>query len=157
MTLYRPVSIRANDDEDMVNIVVGDLAGKVPYQSSFRLSQSLRLACISAARHDRAPATFWRDVDMEDLNDAPPTHRTFRRSKQVATVDRWQTAFQGAEVRLLFDGKAVAMGYEEGIKLHQKIRRAGRRAKAWAGDSSSHRMLLAALTDGEENYRLGLH
>ena len=154
--VYRRVKFAANDDEDMVNIVIGAIAGRVDYQQSFRLSQSLRLACIGAARHDRAPGTFWRDVDMEDLNDCPPPHRTSRRSKQIATVDHWQTKYNGAEVCVLFDGKGEIMGYEDGIKLHQKIRRAGRRAKAWAGDGSANLVLLAGLTDGEENYKLGL-
>lgn len=155
--LYQRGRFAANDDEDMVNIVVGDLGGRIAYQDSFRLSQALRLACIGAARYDRAAGTFWREVDMEDLDDCPPPHRTFRRSKQVATVDDWQTSHKDAEVRLVFDGRGSIFGYEDGIKLHQMIRRAGRRAKAWAGDGSSNRVLLAGLTDGEENYRLGLN
>ena len=63
---------------------------------------------------------------------------------------------KGAEVCLLFGDQAEIFGYEDGIKFHQKIRRAGRRAKAWAGDASSQRTMLANLTDCEENYRLGL-
>ena len=120
MALYRPARFAANDDEDMVNIVVGDLGGRIAYQDSFRLSQALRLSCIGAARHDRAPGTFWREVDMEDLDDCSPTHRTFRRSKQIATVDHWQVSHKDAEVRLVFDGRGEIFGYEDGIKLHQK-------------------------------------
>jgi hypothetical protein len=154
--LLRLTQLGANDDEDMVVITLGDLRPRVAYQTALEFAHYLRMACKGAARHDRAPATFWPDVDMEDLNDCPRPHRGFRRSTQAPNVTSCKAAYQGAEVAVLFDGRGVIVGYEDGIKLHQMIRRAGRRAKAWAGDDRKGRTMLANMTDAEEDYKLGL-
>lgn len=140
----------------MVVIKLGDLRPRIAYQSALQLAHSLRMACKGAARHDRAPATFWSDVDIEDLNDCPRPHRGFRRSKLAPNVNDWSVCYEGAEVALVFDGRAEILGYEDGIKLHQMIRRAGRRAKAWAGDTSKGRTMLANLTDAAMDHELGL-
>lgn len=153
--LFRKVKFAANDDKDIVAIVVGALTPRVAYQTAFDIAHRLRLAAKSAARHDRAPASFWTDVNIEDLDDCPRTHRGFRRSNEIPTT-QFEVRHKGAEVCLIFGDSAEIFGYEDAIKLHQMIRRAGRRAKAWAGDTSTQRTMLANLTDGEENYRLGL-
>ncbi len=154
--VYRPSKHGANDDEDMVIIAIGDLRPRVAYQTAFEIAHSLRLSCKAAARYDRVPANFWLDVGIEDLEDCPRPHRGFRRSKQVPNVDYWQVSHLHAEVQLIFDNRGEIMGYEDGIKLHQRIRRAGRRAKAWAGESGKGRRMLSMMTDAEENYKLGL-
>lgn len=126
------------------------------YQTAFEFAQGLRLACKAAARYDRVPATFWSAVPMEDLKDLPTPHRGFRRSSQVPTIKRARSMHKDAEVCVEFNGRGRIMGYEDGIKLHQKIRRAGRMAKAWAGDTGKSSRMLSMVTDGEENYRLNL-
>jgi hypothetical protein len=151
-----PTKMGANNDEDMVVIRVGDIGGTIAYQTAFEFAQGLRVACKSAARFDRVPANFWVDVDMEDFDDLPRPHRGFRRSTQVPTIQRCRSMVNGAEICVEFDGRGRIMGYEDGIKLHQKIRRAGRMAKAWAGDAGKSTRMLAMVTDGEENDRLGL-
>ena len=145
--LISSTKFRANDDEDIVNITVGEIRVSAWYQTAFEISQHLRLACKSAARYDHAPGSFWLDVDTEDLADCPATHRSFRRSKQVQNFSNCSTRFQKAEVCLLFDGVSEIFGYEDGIKLHQMIRRAARRAKACAVDTTTGRKILANLTD----------
>ncbi|KKN64463.1 hypothetical protein LCGC14_0491510 [marine sediment metagenome] len=154
--LLKPMQMGADDNQDMVVIRLGDLRPMIPYQKAFEFAHELRLGCKQAARFDRAPQTFWREIDLESLEDCPKAHRGFRRSKLVPNVDSCHVRFKGALVSLIFDERYVQTGYEEGIKLHHSIRRAGRRAKAWAGDTSRQRGLLANLTDAEEDYRLGL-
>lgn len=140
----------------MVIIRLDDLRPMVPYQKGLEVSQGLRLACKQAARFDHAPATFWRDVDMEDLSDCPKPHRGFRRSLLVSNVKSYEVRVNPPLVALLFDGIGREMSYEDGVKLHQMIRRACRRAKAWAGDTSRNRRMLGMLTSGEEDDRLNV-
>lgn len=156
MELLRLVNLGANDREDMVVITLGSLRPRIAYQTAFEIAHRLRLACKGAARHDRVRGNFVNDVDVGDLEDCPRTSKQFRRSKQVPNVRNWQTSYKGAEVAVIFDGRGAIMGYEDGVKLHQMIRRAGRRAKAWAGDSSRSRSALAMLTDAEDDDKLGL-
>jgi len=156
MSLIRPTKLGANDNQDMVVITLGELSPRIAYQSAFEIAHALRMACKSAARHDRVRSDFWPDVEMEDLKDCPRPNRYFRRSDQAPNVKTWSIRFKGAEVALLFDERGVIVGYEDGIKLHQMIRRAGRRAKAWAGESRKGRAMLSNLTDAEDDYRLGL-
>lgn len=154
--LMTPTKMGANNDEDMVVVRVGDIGGKIAYQTSFEFAQGLRLACKAAARYDRVPATFWSEVEMEDLKDLPVPHRGFRRSSQVPTIQRLRSMHKGTEVCVEFDGRGKIMSYEDGIKLHQKVRRAGRMAKAWAGDTGRSSRMLSMVTDAEEDNRLGL-
>lgn len=154
--MYRPTKHGANDHEDMVIITLGSLRPRVAYQTSFEIAHALRVACKAAARYDRTPASFWTDVDIEDLEDCPRAHRGFRRSKQTPNTTDWSCRYNNSEVCLLFDGRGEIFGYEEGIRFHQMIRRAGRRAKAWSGQAGKSTTMLANLTGGEENYKLGL-
>ena len=59
-------------------------------------------------------------------------------------------------VGLYFDGHGEEMDYETAVKLGHAIRRAARRAKAWAGDRSSYSSCLGNLTNAEDDYKLGL-
>ena len=150
------MQVGASDDQDMVEIILDDLRPRITYQSALEIEQNLRVACKHAARYDRAPAYFWRDVNMEDLNDCPKPHRGFRRSMLVPNVSSWEIKANPPLVALFFDGIGREMDYELGIKLHQMIRRAGRRAKAWGGDTSGNVRMLGNLTNAEDDYRLGL-
>ncbi len=140
----------------MVVITFGGLRPIIAYQTAFEIAHSLRMSCKAAARYDRVPASFWAEVEIGDLDDCPSPHRGFRRSKQAPNVSNWSVQYKDAMVALLFDGRGQMFDYEEGIRLHQMIRRAGRRAKAWSGDTSKGRTMLSMITDAEEDYRLGL-
>ncbi len=141
----------------MVELELGAIKVLIPYQAAFEMSQSLRLGAKQAARLDRVPATFWRDVDTEDLTDVPRTHRGgYRRSHLVPNFHKWEVQVHGALVGLYFDGSGMEFDYELAVKLHQMIRRAARRAKAWAGDHSKGRRMLGMLTTAEDDDKLGL-
>ncbi len=156
-SIATPTTIGANDREDMVVVTIADLRPMMPYQTALELAHHLRMHCKTAARHDRQSSDFWPDVPGQgDLNDCPKPNRQFRRSRLVQNFNRWQVGDKGAEVALGFDGRWEAMGYEDGIRLHNMIRRAARRAKAWAGDSQRSRKMLSNLTNAEDDYRIGL-
>ena len=154
MTLL-PTTLGADDELDMVVIRLGDLRPRIPYQAALELAQSLRVGCKAAARYDRQSADFVNDM-AEDINDTPRPHRGFRRSRLVPNVNTWAIEPRPPLVAVLFDGAGMEMGYEEGVRLHFCIRRAARRAKAWAGDTGKGMRMLANLTDAEGDYRLGL-
>ncbi len=154
--LLTPMQFGADDKLDMVVIRLDTMRPMIPYQKAFEFAQELRVGCKQAARFDKAPATFWREMELESLEDCPKAHRGFRRSKLVPNVDSCHVRVKAPLVALVFDGRWIQTRYEDGIKLHHLIRRAGRRAKAWAGDTSNQRGLVGHLTDAEEDYRLGL-
>ena len=151
-----PTKLGADDVEDMVVIRLGDARPCIPYQVALELAHYLRMQCKRAARYDHAIGSFWTDVPMEDLYDRPKAYHGFRRSKQVSNVDKWKLSENAQLIGLHFDGVGLEMDYETGIKLHQCIRRAGQRAKAWAGDSTKSSRMLANLTDAAEDSRQGL-
>ncbi len=148
----------ADDKLDMVVIRLGDLLPMVPYQIALEVAQSLRVGCKQAARFDRAPARFWKEmVSSEDpRKDTPKAHRGFRRSKMVANVSSWEVKCNPPLVGLFFDGTGKEMNYEDGIHLHLLIRKAGLRAKAWSGDTGFNSRTIGMLTSAEEDYRLGV-
>jgi len=146
----------ADDDQDLVVIRLGTSRPSISYQAAFELAQSLRMGCKEAARYDRVPANFWLNMDLEDIKDRPKTHRGFRRSMLIPTVEHWEVRTKEALVALVFDKEATMMHYEDGIRLHRIIFRAMYRAKAWAGDTTRPSRMLAMLTNAEDDYRLGL-
>jgi hypothetical protein len=155
--LLTPTDLGADDKEDMVVVRMGDMRPMIPYQTSFAIAQAVRVGCKEAARFDRAPANFWREMAMDDPRlDTLRPNREFRRSKLNSNVDSWEVVVSLPLVRLLFNGEGKDFDYESGIKFSIAIRRAGHRAKAWAGDSSKTRRMLGALHSAEENYRLGV-
>ena len=155
MTLFKKVAYGANNDHDTVVISFSTLCPRVAYQTAFEMSHKLRLQCKRAARLDRASATLAREF-MPDLKDCPRPHRGFRRSRLVPNVQCWKTGINGKLVWLGFNGECCELGYEDGLKWSSLIREAARRAKAWAGDTSKQMGMHAMLTDGEEDYKLGL-
>lgn len=153
----KPTRMRADDKQDMVVIRMGDMKPMVPYQTAFEIAQAVRVGCKEAARFDRASAKFWREMAMEDPRlDTPRPHKGFRRSQLASNVKFWEVVVSMPLVRLLFNGDGKEFDYESGIKFSISIRKAGHRAKAWAGDSSETRRVLGSLTDAQEDYRLGL-
>ncbi len=149
---------RVNDVEDFVHLRLGVLSPRFDYRNGFRMAQGLRMAAkMAAQRLDRITAQFWRAIDLPDLDDCPPTSPWPQRSAQVQNFGMWTTGVTAENlVFLLFDDQLSEMDYEKAIKLHHDIRRAARRAKAWAGDRGMSLQMAAHVTSAEENYRLGV-
>lgn len=150
------MQLGADDCEDFVVVRLGSLRPMMPWQLALEKCHKLRSHCKHAARFDRADVGFWRDVETEDLDDQPSPHRGFRRSSLVQNFKSFEIASKPPLVALIFDGTWTEMNYEDGIKLHQMIRRAARRAKGWSGDTSRNTGMHGNLTSAEEDYRLGL-
>lgn len=144
--LLQRTRFTVDDKLDFVALKFGGLAVRFGYRLGFTIDQTLRLAAKHAATVDDAPASFWRELELTDLNDRPRTHREPRQSKLTPTASNWAVEIDGAEVILRFDADAMAMDYVTAIRLGHAIRRASQRAKAWAGDFSRYSALRGNLT-----------
>ena len=146
--ILEKVKFSANDDYDTVIIKVGDLHERVGYNVGFGIDQALRVGAKAVAGYYGAPASFWRDVEVNDLQDTPKPHRTPRESTLTPSCSKWEVKIiEMPLVTLLFDERGVDVDMELAVKLGHEIRRASRRAKAWAGDTSRARRMTARLTD----------
>lgn len=155
MVLLEKMKLGADDEQDMVVIHLGSMHPMIPYQAALEIAQSLRVGCKIAAKYDRAAGTFVNEMS-EDIQDIPKAHRGFRRSMLVPSARQWLIEPRPPLVAVLFDAVGVEMGYEEGVRLHHCIRRAARRAKAWAGDTSRGVRMLGGISNAEDDDRLGL-
>lgn len=155
--MLQRMQLGASSSEDMVVVTLGELRPIIPYQTAFEIAQHLRQGAKEAARHDRAPATFAREIVLGDPRaDLPDCHPAFRRSMQAPSVKKWEVRCNPPLVGLVFDGTITEFSYEDAIHLQWHIRRAGHIAKRWAGDRAKVRRVRGNLHDAEENYRLGL-
>lgn len=146
-----------NDNMDFVEVKFGCINVRIGYRIGFAIDQNMRLAAKQAAQIDRAPASFWRDVDIPDLDDCPKASRWPQQSQLTPTCKKWEVkCYPTALVGLFFDGIGEEMDYETAVKLGHAIRRASRRAKAWAGDTAKHSRMMGILTDAEQDYKLGI-
>lgn len=147
-----------NDEMDFVNITFGTVKARISYKAGFDLDQYLRTHAKNAARLDRVSARFVHEVDVPELEKYLKPNRKFRQSRLLPSVRTWDVASnpQLRLVRMSFDSMSEEMDYETAVKLARAVRRASRRAKAWAGDVSRHSRCLGHLSDAEEDYRLGI-
>lgn len=144
--LLQKIPYSANDDLDTVVIRIGDLRERVGYNVGFSLDQYMRLAAKQAASIHGAPATFWRELYLVDLDDCPKAHRGIRQSRLTPSYDKWEVKCNPPLVGLYFDGSGVEVEYETAVQIGHAIRRASRRAKAWAGDTTRWTSFMGNLT-----------
>ena len=138
----------ADDDLDSVVLRIDDMRQRIGYLAGFRIDQALRMGAKQVAEFYGAPARFWRELDLTHLDDCPRPHRTPRQSRHVATYKNWEVRIQSPPlVTLLFDGVGKDLEMELAVKIGHGVRRASRRAKAWAGDSSRGLSVMAHITD----------
>ena len=145
--LLEKITYSANDEQDFVVIRIGDMKARIGYRIGFAIDQSLRMGAKQMAELHGAPASFWRDVEVTDLKDCPKPHRTPRQSQHLPSCKKWEVTCNPPLVGLLFDDVGKEFDIELAVKIGHEIRRASRRAKAWAGDMSSDMRLMAHLTD----------
>lgn len=155
--LLEKLHFTVNDELDFVHIKMGNINVRLGYRIAFEIAQGLINIAAEVARFDKVSIKNFKDeYDKADLEDCPRPHRRFRQSRIVPTAESWEAYGAPPLVGLLFDGKGQEMDVETTAALAGGLRRAARRAKAWAGDSSSHSNCTGILTDAEEDYRLGV-
>ena len=146
-----------NDELDFIHIKMGTLNTRLGYRIAFEISQSLYNIAAQVARFDRISIRdFKEQFPQSGLEDCPRTHRGARQSMLTPTASNWRVVGDPPLVSLYFDDEGVEMDVLTAGTLSTAIRRAARRAKAWAGDSSSDQNCQGIATDAEEDYRLGV-
>ncbi len=146
--ILKKIKYSANDEQDSVVIRIDDLRARIGYRVGFAIDQNLRMGAKQMAEFHGASASFWRELALTDLTDTPKPHRTPRQSRHLPSYKTWEIHCNPPLVGLFFDGKGMEFDIELAVKIGHEIRRASRRAKAWAGDTSTDRRLFANLTDG---------
>lgn len=155
--LLERVTYSANDDLDSVVLRIGDMQQRVGYRVGFAIDQSLRVAAKHVAEYYGAKASFWRELALTSLDDCPKPHRSARQSRHTPTYREWSVEMHNPPlVALLFDGAGEEFDIDVAVSFGHEIRRASRRAKAWAGDTSSDRRLIAHITDANAEPSLRL-
>lgn len=152
------MTLTAKANLDMVEITLGSMGARVPYQSAFEIAQGMKVTARMVAIRDRAPAAFDRGIKGPDLKDVPKTHRGFRRSTLVPNFKHWELRLTSDQlVGIVFDSTMTEICYEDAIHLAGVIRLEARRAKAWAGDGGRSMRMVGGIQDGEKLYKLGLN
>lgn len=149
-------AFKVDDNMDFIEVKFGNLSGRLGYRLGFQIDHYLRMAAKKAARHHRAPATFYYELDLPERGDNLRPNKLQRQSNLTPSFKEWSVSTDGALVTLWFDNNGIDMDYETAAKLGRAIRNASHRARAWAGDHTKYRACLGNLTDAEEDYKLGL-
>jgi hypothetical protein len=146
-SIVTKLTYKVDDHDDMVRLKLGSEYHFMRYRTAFEIEQSLRVAAKEVMRRLGETARKWYDDLPDNLDDRPSTHRGFRESNQIASFKNWSVCVSGTEVQVFFDGSGTGFDADFALHLHWDLRRAARRAKAWAGDTSRHRRLQGYLTD----------
>jgi hypothetical protein len=159
--ILQKLVVQVDDREDFVDIRLGEVRAFIPYQNAIHLAQLMRVAAKAAALADNAPASFWREFGLEDPRlDTPAAHGTFRRSRHVASADQYHVLHQAGLVRIIFgpieSSTYTELGYADAVAIHNLVRRAAHRAKAWAGDTSRQLRSVGRLTDAARSKPHGI-
>ena len=146
--ILQRMSLSCTQGEDLVCLTVNHYEFRLPYQTALELSQHIRVAGKQAAEFDNAPASFWRDVEAPDIDDVPRANPYFRRGNGSVNVQRWQVRCAPPMVQVQFDQTRVSFPYEKAIAISNLLRKHGRIAKAWAGDTDRRSRMIGVLSNG---------
>jgi hypothetical protein len=135
--------------QDRVVLSVQRLEIEMPYATSFKVAQGLRLASRAAIRYAKADYTAPSDIEKayEVGADIRVTaHKDFN----------WRAGWEGEDVKIQFGDQLLKFHFTSALKIAEWLRDAGKQSKAWAGDTSRSISAAGILSDAEENYKLGI-
>ncbi len=153
-----PDTVNAKSVLDVVHLQLGAHTIKMFYQTSFEVTNGVRMAAKLAMRHEGVQIPDWREVLASVQTQMPfreRTHHGYRRSNELSNITKWDIKWNGSLVVLVFDELTCKLHYSDALRLHTILRRASQNAKAWAGDESKTMRMTAYLNDAEENYKHG--
>jgi hypothetical protein len=156
--LLEKQSIYVDTRQDRVVLRVRRLEVEMPYATSFKLAQGLRLASKDAMRYAKEDVNNWQDfAALSDMNKRvwPYIAHPERRVTLHKGVD-WRAGWEGENVKIQFGDQLLKCHFTAALKISEWLREAGRQSKAWAGDSSRSIHAAGVLSDAENNYRLGV-
>jgi hypothetical protein len=142
-------NIYIESKQDRVVLKVQRLEIEMPYATSFKVAQGLRLASRAAIRYAKADYTAPSDIEKayEASADIRVTaHKDFN----------WRAGWEGEDVKIQFGDQLLKFHFTAALKIAEWLRDAGKQSKAWAGDTSRSISAAGILSDAEQNYRLGV-
>ena len=127
----------------------------VPYAQTFIMASHLQLFCkrSKALIHEKESWVVLTDASNVEIQD----YDTVTPYPQVKGKFDWEFRIDSELIWLRLADFITSFHFSEGLKLSHLIRMAGRKAKQWAGDTSTMKTAAGMLTDAEENYRLGIN
>lgn len=147
-----------NTDLDRVVLTVGKTDFPMPYVQAFKIAAAVRLGCRRLMQYCGERHTNWYERARLDYYAPVPELSDKVRSTRTQKYDWRIDIVPHSEVlQLYLDNMPVEFHFEAGLKLSEWLRDAGRRAKRWAGDETTHKHGMATLTDAEHNYKYGLN
>ena len=156
MTILEKQRFHITSEYDQVIFMVGNLVVPMPYAASFKIAQALRLASRDAMRYAKEAVPGWEKFANENIPETQPYTVSKEKRKIVQKGFAWRTGWDGENVKAQFGNNALHFHFTTALQISARLRIAGAKAKAWAGDTSMSMNAASILSDAEENYRLGL-
>jgi len=127
----------------------------IPYAQVFKMAQHLQLygKRSKALIHEKESWVTITDAGNTEVQD----YSTVKPYTQVKGRFDWEFRTDSELIWFKLGDFITSFHFVAGLQLAHLIRMAGRKAKKWAGDTSTMKTAAGMLTDAEENYRLGLH
>ena len=137
-------------DFDRVVLTIGaNPPLQIPYATSFKVAQGIRLAAKNIARmynvREKWP-TLVKNVVCRDWVEG---------SRKPKRPRAWSVGFNGEDVNIQFDDLTIGMHFADALHVAQWIRAAGRQCKRNVGDTSRQLNAAGILSDAEQNYKTG--
>lgn len=144
-------NIHIEPRQDRVVLRVSRLEIEIPYATSFKVAQGLRLAARDAMRYAK------QDFVVADISKTAQPYEVNANIRVTAHKNfKWRAGWEGENVKIQFGDQLLKFHFTAALKISEWIRDAGRQSKAWAGDGSKSINAAGILSDAENNYRLGV-
>jgi hypothetical protein len=158
MGILSKQNIHVAAEYDQVLLMIGRLTVNMPYATSFRIAQGIRLAAKDAMRYAKEDVAGWNNYAQDE--DIPERTSPYLVSADTQiTVQKgftYKVGWDGENVVMLFGNNRIELHFTTALKVNTWLRVAGAEAKAWAGDSGRSMNASGILSDAEDNYRLGI-
>lgn len=152
--MFQRSDIQVSPHLDMVRLQVRSAVGLIPYLVAFEIVQAINVASKHASDHDRVRRgevlDFRQPKDADPEWSVPKVNRSTRHSGLVPTLRNWRVDTEGSIVTLHLDSTPVPLHYTDWLAIGVHWWRSAKEAKAWAGDYSRGKRLVAYLTDAEQ-------
>lgn len=150
--LFRASQAQVTQGMDLVQLRLGSNKIRMYYQTVFEICSKMRGHGTFALRHERNHPALWRELDEYGRTPCTvPLHPKHRRSGLVTNLNNWKVWHEGQLVVVQFDDLITKFHYADAARIQAWMRRAGKQAKNWSGDSGRHMTIFARLTDAEDN------
>jgi len=147
------MDVTVGTDLDRVVLYVRKLVIPLPYVQAIKIAANLILASNHCATyiHDK----LLDHGTLVETDGEVPVISDERRGTMPVQFN-WKIDVDGERVLLHMGGHVIKIHYVEAAKLGERMRTAGKEARAWAGDTRRQLVNVGHLTNAEDNYKAGI-